>query len=548
MTGSVLEATREVMRRFGLTTVFGNPGTTEVPFLSDWPDDFHYVLGLQESVVVAMADAYAQLTRRPALVNLHSAGGVGHGLGAVFSASRNNAAVIVLAGQQARSMLGEEPFLGAPDATTFPKPHVRWSHEPSRAQEVPAALARAYRHAAQPPRGPVFLSVPVDDWNAPAADVELPEAAAIRGTVPHPDAVDELVTALWTYSKLGSNAPVTDDPPRVAFVAGGDVDADGAVDLLVTLAEGCRAAVFAAPMSGRCAFPEDHPLFAGFLPPERRALGTALSSYDQVIVLGAPAFTYHVLREGPVPDLPPTYLVSEDPDVLARAPHGRGILASPGLALDAVIRALNEAGATVPLGGPGSAGLIRPPAPEPSGGLTADLVYATLSRLLPDDSVVVEETPSLRGPLHDHLPIRSRDGGFLTTASGSLGFGIAATVGAALARPTSTVVGVIGDGSAMYGIQALWTAAREGTHAVFIILDNAEYAAVRLLGEAAGGTKLPGTKLGGIDFVPLARSMGCAAQRVDDAADLAEAISGALNSYGPTLLHIPIGGASPELY
>ncbi|MET0188330.1 MAG: thiamine pyrophosphate-binding protein, partial [Pseudonocardia sediminis] len=95
------------MRRFGLTTVFGNPGTTEVPFLSDWPEDFHYVLGLQESVVVAMADAYAQLTRRPALVNLHSAGGVGHGLGAVFSASRNNSSVIVLAGQQARSMLGE---------------------------------------------------------------------------------------------------------------------------------------------------------------------------------------------------------------------------------------------------------------------------------------------------------------------------------------------------------------------------------------------------------------------------------------------------------
>lgn len=548
MTGSVLEATREVMRRFGLTTVFGNPGTTEVPFLSDWPDDFRYVLGLQESVVVAMADAYAQLTRRPALVNLHSAGGVGHGLGSVFSAARNHSPVIVLAGQQARSMLGEEPFLGATDATAFPRPHVSWSHEPARAQEVPAALARAYRHAAQPPRGPVFLSVPVDDWDAPAADVELPEAAAIRGTAPHPDALDELVTALWTYTRLGSGGPATDEPPRVAFVAGGDVDADGAVELLVTLAEGCRAAVFAAPMSGRCAFPEDHPLFAGFLPPERRALGTALGGYDQVIVLGAPAFTYHVLRDGPVPELPPTYLVSEDPDVLARAPHGRGILASPGLTLDALIRALNEAGATVPEGGPGSAGLVRPAAPEPSAGMTPELVYATLSRLLPDDAVVVEETPSLRGPLHDHLPIRSRDGGFLATASGSLGFGIAATVGAALARPTSTVVGVIGDGSAMYGIQALWTAAREGTHAVFLILDNAEYAAVRLLGEAAGGSKLPGTRLGGIDFVPLARSMGCAAARVDDAADLEEALAGALTSNGPTLLHIPIAPTTPQIY
>lgn len=548
MAGTVLEATREVMRRFGLTTVFGNPGTTEVPFLSDWPDDFRYVLGLQESVVVAMADAYAQLTRHPVLVNLHSAGGVGHSLGSVFSAARNHSPVIVLAGQQARSMLAEQPFLGAPDAAVFPRPHVSWSHEPALADEVPGALATAFRHAATPPLGPVFLSVPVDDWERPATDAELPQPGPLRGVAPHPDAVDELVTALWSYTRLGSGAPAPDEPPRVAFVAGGDVDADGAVDRLVALAEGCRAAVWAAPMSGRCAFPEDHPLFAGFLPPERRALGSALSGYDQVIVLGAPAFTYHVLRDGPVPALPPTYLVSDDPDVLARAPHGRGILASTGLTLDAVIRALNEAGSTVPEGGLPSAGLVRPAAPEPANGLSSALVYATLSRLLPEDSVVVEETPSLRGALHDQLPIRSRDGGFLTTASGSLGYGIAATVGAALARPTSTVVGVLGDGSAMYGIQALWTAAREGTNAVFVILDNAEYAAVRLLGEAAGGSKLPGTKLGGIDFVPLARAMGCAAQRVDEPEDLEDAIAGALNSPGPTLLHIPIPAAEPAPY
>lgn len=548
MTGTVLEATREVMRRFGLTTVFGNPGTTEVPFLSGWPDDFRYVLGLQESVVVAMADAYAQLTRRPVLVNLHSAGGVGHGLGSVFSAARNHSPVIVLAGQQARSMLAEEPFLGATDATAFPRPHVGWSHEPARAQEVPGALARAFRHAASPPRGPVFLSVPVDDWAAPADD-EVPEATPVRGVAPHPDAVAELVTALHS---AGVGADRGDRPaaPRLAFVAGHDVDADGAVETLVALAERCRAAVWAAPMSGRCSFPEDHPLFAGFLDPERRALSGALSGYDLVVVLGAPAFTYHVLRDGPVPPMPPTFVVSDDPDVLARAPQARGVHASAGPALDALTAAL-DAAAPAPAGtapAPVSAGLVRPEPPDPSEGLTSALVYATLATLLPEDAVVVEETPSLRGALHDHLPIRARDGGFLTTASGSLGFGIAATVGAALARPTGTVVGVVGDGSAMYGIQALWTAAREGARAVFLILDNGEYAAVRRLGEAAGGSKLPGTKLGGIDFVALARSMGCAAERVEDPAALADAVTAALAAPGPTLLHIAVGSAEPALY
>ena len=178
MTGTVLEATREVMRRFGLTTVFGNPGTTEVPFLSDWPEDFRYVLGLQESVVVSMADAYAQLTRHPVLVNLHSAGGVGHGLGSLFNAARGHSPVIVLAGQQDRSMLAEEPFLGATEAAAFPRPYARWSHEPASPQEVPGALARAFRHAATPPRGPAFLSVPVGDWDAPAG----PASASWRRT------------------------------------------------------------------------------------------------------------------------------------------------------------------------------------------------------------------------------------------------------------------------------------------------------------------------------------------------------------------------------
>ncbi|MDQ4115478.1 MAG: thiamine pyrophosphate-dependent enzyme, partial [Actinomycetota bacterium] len=333
-----------------------------------------------------------------------------------------------------------------------------------------------------------------------------------------------------------------DGAPRAAIVAGAAVDADGAVPDLVALAERCGAAVWAAPLSGRCSFPEDHPLFAGFLTPERRALGAELSPYELVVVLGAPAFTYHVQRPGDVPPLPPTVVVSDDPDVLARTPHGRGVLASPGAMLRGVLAELGEDTAAVTVGRP------RREPPAPADGLTAALVYATLADVLPGDAVVVEEAPTHRGVLHEHLPIRSDDAGFLTTASGALGYGIAATVGAALGRPDRPVVGVLGDGSAMYGIQALWTAAREQAHAVFVILDNAEYAAVRLLGEAAGGAKLPGTRLGGIDFAALARSCGCAARRVETPADLAPALLDALAATGPTLLHVPVTGESPAPY
>jgi benzoylformate decarboxylase len=462
----------------------------------------------------------------------------------VFNASANRSPLIVTAGQQARAMLAEEPFLGAPDAAAFPRPHVKWSHEPAHAGEVPAALARAYRIACTPPYGPVFLSIPVDDWERPF-EGPLPDVApaAGNGIAVHTEDAAALVEALRGARGAGAGGR-----PRTAIVAGAAVDADGAVPDLVALAERCGAAVWAAPLSGRCSFPEDHPAFAGFLTPERRALGAELAPFELVVVLGAPAFTYHVQRPGDVAPLPPTVLVSDDPDVLARSPHGRGVLASPRPVLRAVLPALSALPAGDDPTPATTVGRARPERPDPADGLTAALVYATLADVLPGDAVVVEEAPSHRGALHDHLPIRSTDAGFLTTASGALGYGIAATVGAALGRPDRPVVGVLGDGSAMYGIQALWSAAREQTRAVFVILDNSEYAAVRLLGERAGGDKLPGTRLGGIDFAELARSMGVDGRRVDDPGALADALRDALAATGPTLLHVPVGGEAPAPY
>src|SRR5246127_2500855 len=168
---TVKQATFDLLRAFGIRKVFGNPGSTELPFLSDWPDDIDYVLGLQEAAVIGMADGYAQATRNAGFVNLHSAAGIGNALGNVYTAHRNQTPLVITAGQQARSILPLQPFLYAERASEFPRPYVKYSVEPARAEDVPAAIARAYYTAMQPPCGPTFVSIPIDDWMHPAQPV-----------------------------------------------------------------------------------------------------------------------------------------------------------------------------------------------------------------------------------------------------------------------------------------------------------------------------------------------------------------------------------------
>src|SRR6218665_1006928 len=168
---TVRDAVIDLLRRFGMTSIFGNPGSTELPLFRDFPQDFRYVLGLQESVVVGMADGHAQATHNATFVNLHSAAGVGHAMGNIFTAFKNRTPMVITAGQQARSILQFDPFLYAAQATELPKPYVKWACEPARAADVPQAIARAYYIAMQEPRGPVFVAVPADDWAQPAEPV-----------------------------------------------------------------------------------------------------------------------------------------------------------------------------------------------------------------------------------------------------------------------------------------------------------------------------------------------------------------------------------------
>ena len=522
---TVRQATLDLLRGLGMTTIFGNPGSTELPLFLNFPADFRYVLGLQESVVVGMADGYAQATRNAAFVNLHSAVGVGHAMGAIFTAYKNRTPLVISAGQQARSILPFDPFLSSARPTELPRPYVKWAIEPARGEDVPQAIARAYYLAMMPPCGPVLVSVPSDDWALPTEPV-LPRrvSTALR---PEPALIDDVAAAL-------------DASTRPAFLVGAAIDRDGAWDQTVQLAERHNARVFMAPMSGRCGFPNDHPLFAGYLPAMRERIVERLAGHDLILAIGAPAFIYHVEGRGPhLPDGAALFQLIDDPDMAAWTPSGSSVLCSIRLGLLDLMQRPACASRPAPPARKKAARAVPPLAGER---LSVAYVLQTLDELREPNSVIVEEAPSARPVMHEYLPIY-RSETFYTMCSGGLGFGLAAAVGVALARPGEHVIGLIGDGSAMYAIQALWNAVQLKLPITFIILKNRRYAALQefapVFGFKAGDT-LEGSDLPGLDFVALAAGHGLSAQRIADAPALRLALQQALGSSGPMLLEVEV--------
>jgi benzoylformate decarboxylase len=515
---TVREAVFDLLRHFGMTTVFGNPGSTELPMFKDLPKDFRYVLGLQESIVLGMADGYAQALRRPALVNLHSSAGLGHAMGNLFTAFRNQTPLVVTAGQQARSIMPLEPFLFAQQAIDFPKPFVKWACEPARGEDVPAAIARAYYVAMQPPRGPAFVSIPVDDWERPCDPVASREVSDVI----HGDRV-----------MLAAAAEAMDKAECPAIVVGAGVARDDAWDDVIALAETHQAQVWVAPFSSRNGFPEDHRLFAGFLKPQREAIVEALTGCDVILVLGAPVFTYHVEGFGPcAPEGAILFQLVDDPAVAAWAPVGSAIVTSikPGVA-ELLARARPRS-RTAPKT------LTRLP-PLSDGKFTDAYLMQQIALLRPKGAVIVEEAPSSRGAMHDYLPILERDT-FYTCASGGLGHALPAAVGVALARPRDKVIALLGDGSAMYAIQGLWSAAQLGLAVTFIIVKNNRYEALIEFGRRFGLDHAPGADLPGIDFCALARGQGVAARHVEFSTQLDKALTESFGMKEPSLVEVAV--------
>ena len=522
---TVRHAVIDFARRVGMTSIFANPGSTELPMFRDFPEDFRYVLGLQEAVVVGMADGYAQATGNAALVNLHSAAGVGNAMGNIFTAFRNRTPLVVTAGQQARSILPFDPFLAATQATELPKPYVKWSIEPARAQDVPLAIARAYAIAMQEPRGPVFVSIPADDWDQPADPVPVSEVAHTMRPEP---AMLERIGGLLDACK------------RPAFVVGGAVDRAGAVPDVVSLAERHHARVYVAPMTGRCSFPENHRLFAGFLPAMRERIVELLGEHDAIFVIGAPAFTYHVEGKGPhVPPGAQLCQLIDDPGVAAWTPQGIAAVGNIRLGVQDLLARNAPKARELP-----APRAIPPRALPPAASERMSVAFAlqTLAEVRDPESLVVEEAPSARPVMQTYLPI-VRIGGFLTMDSGGLGYGMPAAVGVALARPGERVIALIGDGSSMYSIQAIWSAVQMQLPITFVILNNTRYAALQDFAPVFGfepHETVQGTDLPGLDFVTLAKGMGCPGERVSDASRLADTLRNALaeagSNSGPTLI------------
>ena len=499
---SVREVTFELFREHGMTTIFGNPGSTELPMLAEFPDDFRYVLGLQEAVAVGMADGYAQASGRPSHVNLHTAPGVGNGMGAIFNAQANHSPLLVTAGQQVRAQITMQANLTNRDATRVVHPFVKWSFEPPRAQDVPHALARAIHTAALAPRGPAFVSLPMDDWNE-EADPEsgrVVERTAEPRMGPDPAAIETLAQRL-----SAANNPV--------LVAGPDIDAAGAWDDAVVLAERQRLPVFAspAPGGGRLGFPEGHPLFQGVLPPAIGPVAETLKGRDLILVVGSSVFPYYPYIPGPLlPEGASLVAITSDPDEAARAPMGDVILADVGLALRALVEEVGEANRAEP-----------EPLPEPSAGdesdpMTPTMAHNTLAQVFPDDGIVVLESPSSTLALRNQLRL-SKPGSYYFGAGGGLGFGLAAALGVQLAQPDRPVVCVLGEGSAQYAITGFWTAAAYDIPVTFFVLRNEEYSILKWFADIEEVKGAPGLDLPALEVARVAEAYGVSSRRASPA-------------------------------
>jgi benzoylformate decarboxylase len=526
---TVREAALDLFRAHEMTTIFGNPGSTELPMLAELPSDFRYVLGLQELVVVGMADGYAQATGRVTHVNLHTAPGVGNAVGGIYNAQSNKSPLLITAGQQVRAQITMEANLTNREAVLGPQPYVKWAFEPPRAQDVPHAIARAVHHAALPPRGPAFVSIPMDDWDG-EADGDLAANTLARRlasrAAPEQAALERLARALDT-----ARSPV--------LIAGPEIDASGGWDAAVSLAERQRLPVWAtpAPGGGRIGFPEGHANFIGILPPAIGALSQTLAGHDLILVVGSSVFPYYPYIPGQLlPDGATLVQITNDPSEAARAPMGEAIVGDVAAALHTLVELLGSSQREAPQPRSAPSETAEATEGEPLSGSAA---MAALADAWPTDGIAVLEAPSSTLALRNRLRL-SRPGSYYFSSSGGLGFGIAAAVGVQLAQRGRPVVCVLGEGSAQYGITALWTAATYKVPVTFLVLRNEEYMILKWFAQLENVAGAPGLDLAGLDVAAVARAYGVPSSEAGTREQLTEQLRDAIAAESPQLVQVAV--------
>ncbi len=540
----------EVLASEGVRHCFGNPGTTKLPFVDELSahPELRYVLALQENVAVGMADGYAQASGRPSFVNLHTSAGLGGGIGNLTNSLANRTPMVVTAGQQDRRHLLAEPIL-AGDLVGLASACTKWQHEVRHLGELAPVLRRAFLDAANAPAGPVFVSIPMDVLDE-TADVSVPprsqiERSAVAGGL---DVLADLLTEAA--------------PDRLAIVVGDEVAAAGALPEMVAVAEATGARVFGAPLHSNLDFPTDHPLWSGMLGGlgmSAASVAGTLSGFSRVFVVGAKAFLVYPWTPGsPLPDSVELLHLDADPTQVARDLPTRfgtvGEVKASLAALAPLVAARVDTAAVAAVleraraDQAGAAERFAAMAAGHGDAVPLLPVAATgaLLAALPDDGVVVDE--AITTGFYVRMLFRtSAPGSYYFCRGGGLGWGLPAALGVKLARPDRPVLCIIGDGSAMYTVQALWTAAHAGIPVVVAVVNNRQYAILKLNLVAAGGRSAASGEFVGmdldsppIDYVALARSLGVEAQLVEKPDEVTEATRAALAGDRPVLLEVPI--------
>jgi benzoylformate decarboxylase len=519
---TVRELTYDLLRQLGMTTVFGNPGSTELPFLRDLPADFRYVLGLHERSAAGMALGYAMARGKAAFVNLHSIASAGNGLSAIVDALYCHAPLVITTGQQDRRQVLAEPFLVS-RAVDVVKPYVKWAYEPLRAEDVPAAIVRGYHLAMQPPMGPVFLSIPMDDWTHEARPTPVRQVS--QTAMPDPRALDTAVQAINATANL-------------ALVVGAQIEEDRAWNEVIALAEHLNADVYQEPIASRWTFPRSHPQFKGGLLPAQQPLADQLAKYDTVIVLGAPVFLYYAYVPGD-PIRPGTRLfqITNYPHDAAAALAGTSIVGN----ISAAARYLRDH-AKARIADSSNVPARNDVASEPKAEhpISPALLFSVLNKLLPPDAIVCEECPSSKGDLDRYIKLE-QPGSFYSVRNGILGFGLPAAVGLQMAHPNRRVVCPVGDGSIQYSVQTLWSAVQYKAPVIFIVIRNSDYSALKGFCDFTNvGRNVPGMDIPNIDMVKIAQGYGMTACEVDRAEDLESVLRSAFAANLPQLISVNV--------
>ena len=533
----------------GVTHLFGNPGTTELPVmhaLKEHPD-LNYVLGLQESVVVAMADGFSRATGRLVACNVHVAPGLGNAMGAIYNAKFTGTPMIVTAGQQEQGHGLMEPLLYDP-LVPIAEPLVKWAVEVTRLEDLPRIVRRAAKVAMTPPTGPVFISLPGDILNAEAG-VDLGSSTRVESRVrPSDDVLARLADRILKAE-------------RPALICGDELVKSDALEEAAELSEVLGAAAFQQTVAYGAHFLSERPCFMGALSRDQKQVRGVLSAYDLLVVVGADPLRMSVWSE--TDPLPPGLKMVQfglvDWDLGKNYPVEIAIKADVRETIRALIPVLKKKGgkALEAKAKKGIAALKETNWVAKRARLAAtiekqakakpiDPDFMTLRTIeaLPKDAIVVHEGLTSARYLNDLFAYRDR-WSFHGLASGGIGWGIAGAVGIQIAHPDRPVCAVIGDGSSMYSIQALWTAAHLKLPITYVIPNNGGYRIIkqRLLA-FHGNDHFVGMdfKDPAIDFTGLAKSMGVTAERVSEPDQLDAALKRALRNPGPNLVEVMVDG------